>query len=136
MDIHEIQNEIIEEFEFMGDWEDKYKYIIDLGRDMDSYPEAFRDEAHKVKGCQSQVWLHAEPSENRIRFYGDSDALIPKGLISLLLRVYSNQPAADIAQTEPYFIERIGLSHNLTPTRTNGLHSMVKKIREHAQSML
>lgn len=132
MNINDIQEEIIEEFEFMGDWEDKYRYIIDLGRDMEGYPEEFRDDNHKVKGCQSQVWLHAQTESDQIKFYGDSDALIPKGLISLLLRVYSDQPAQDIAQTEPYFIEKIGLSQNLTPTRTNGLHSMVKKIREYA----
>lgn len=132
MNIDEIQEEIIGEFEFMEAWEDKYKYIIDLGRDLDAYPAEFKDEAHKVKGCASQVWLHSEREGDKMKFYGDSDALIPKGLISLLLRVYSDQPAADIARTEPYFIEQIGLSQNLTPTRTNGLFSMVKKIREHA----
>ena len=116
----------------MEAWEDKYKYIIDLGRDLDAYPAEFKDDAHKVKGCASQVWLHSERDGDKMKFYGDSDALIPKGLISLLLRVYSDQPAADIARTEPYFIEQIGLSQNLTPTRTNGLFSMVKKIREHA----
>lgn len=132
MSIDEIQEEIIGEFEFMEAWEDKYKYIIDLGRDLDAYPAAFKDDAHKVKGCASQVWLHSEVEGDKMKFYGDSDALIPKGLISLLLRVYSDQPKEDIAGTEPYFIEQIGLSQNLTPTRTNGLFSMVKKIREHA----
>ncbi|MCL4106308.1 UNVERIFIED_CONTAM: hypothetical protein GTU68_003469 [Idotea baltica] len=96
---------------------------------MDSYPEEFRDEDHQVKGCQSRVWLHADLSGEQIKFVGDSDAIIPKGLISLLLRVYSGQPAADIAATQPYFIEKIGLAQNLTPTRTNGLFSMVKKIQ-------
>lgn len=132
MTIQEIQDEIIDEFAFMDGWEDKYKYIIDLGRDLDAYPEQFRDDEHIVKGCQSRVWLHTEQDANRLRFFGDSDALIPKGLISLLLRVYSDQPASEIAATEPYFIEKIGLSQNLTPTRTNGLYSMVKKIRENA----
>jgi len=129
MNIKEIQEEIIEEFAFLEDWEDKYKYIIDLGKEMDAYPETFRDEAHQVKGCQSRVWLHAQKDGDQIQFLGDSDAIIPKGLISLLLRVYSGQPAADIAAVEPYFIEQIGLSQNLTPTRTNGLFSMVKKIQ-------
>lgn len=129
MNIKEIQDEIIEEFTFLEDWEDKYRYIIDLGRDMDTYPEEFRDEDHQVKGCQSRVWLHADLSGEQIKFAGDSDAIIPKGLISLLLRVYSGQPAADIAATQPYFIEKIGLAQNLTPTRTNGLFSMVKKIQ-------
>ncbi len=132
MSIDEIQNEIIEEFEFMEGWEDKYKYIIDLGRDLADYPEAFRDDQHIVKGCQSRVWLHQESDGDKLNFFGDSDALIPKGLISLLLRVYSGQPASSIAATEPYFIDQIGLSQNLTPTRTNGLFSMVKKIREQA----
>lgn len=132
MSIDDIQEEIIGEFEFMEAWEDKYKYIIDLARDLESYPAEYKDELHKVKGCASQVWLHSERDGDTMKFYGDSDALIPKGLISLLLRVYSGQPAATIAATEPYFIERIGLSQNLTPTRSNGLFSMVKKIREHA----
>lgn len=129
MKIKEIQDEIIEDFEFMEDWEDKYQYIIDLGKELTPFPEQYRDEDHKVKGCVSQVWLHAEEDGNTIRFQGDSDAHIPKGLISLLLRVYSGQDRNEIASTPPYFIERIGLGQNLTPSRTNGLFSMVKKIQ-------
>jgi cysteine desulfuration protein SufE len=129
MDIKSIQEEIIDEFQFMTDWEDKYNYIIELARDLAPFPAHYRDEDHKVRGCQSQVWLHAEAVDAKIRLYADSDALIPKGLISLLLRVYSDQPAAAIATEELYFIERIGLSSNLSPTRSNGLASMVQKIK-------
>ncbi|MEM7039328.1 MAG: SufE family protein [Bacteroidota bacterium] len=130
MTINEIQDEIIEEFEFLGDWEDKYKYIIDLGKDLAPYPEEFRDADHKVKGCVSQVWLHPYEEDGKLHFHGDSDAMIPKGLISMVLRVYSGQPAAEIVGSDLYFIGKIGLDNNLTPTRSNGLHSMVKKICE------
>ncbi len=129
MTIQEIQDEIIDEFEFLGDWDDKYEFIISLGKDAEAYPEAFRDEAHKVKGCQSQVWLHHAIEGDRIRFWGDSDAMIPKGLISLLLRIYDNQPAQDIATSELYFLQKIGLAKNLSPSRSNGLASMAKKIK-------
>lgn len=132
MDIKSIQDEIIDEFQFMSDWEDKYNYIIELAKDLAPYPAQYRDEDHKVRGCQSQVWLHAEAADGRLKLYADSDALIPKGLISLLLRVYDDQPMADIASQELYFIDRIGLSSNLSPTRSNGLASMVKKIKSTA----
>ncbi|MFN8397697.1 MAG: SufE family protein [Bacteroidia bacterium] len=130
MTIQEIQDEIISEFEFLTDWEERYEYIIELGRELSAYPEQYRDEDHKVRGCQSQVWLHQEVKNGRMHFYGDSDALIPKGLISLLLRVFQDQPVAEIARSPLYFLERVGLSQNLSPTRSNGLASMVKKIRE------
>ena len=134
MNIKEIQEEIIEDFEFMEDWEDKYQYIIDLGKELPAFPEEFRDEHHKVKGCVSQVWLHAEEDGDKIVFQGDSDAFIPKGLIALLMRVYSGQDKNEIASTPPYFIEKIGLGQNLSPSRTNGLYSMVKKIQAIAAS--
>lgn len=129
MTIQEIQDEIIEEFEFLGDWEDKYEYIIALGKDLTPFPEQFRDEEHKVRGCQSQVWLHHEKVGDHLHFFGDSDAMIPKGLISLLLRIYQDQPAEAIATSELYFLNKIGLSQNLSPTRSNGLASMAKKIK-------
>ena len=134
MNIKELQDEIIEDFEFMEDWEDKYQYIIDLGKELPAFPEEFRDEDHKVKGCVSQVWLHAREEGNTIIFQGDSDAFIPKGLIALLMRVYSGQDKQEIATTPPYFIEKIGLGQNLSPSRTNGLFSMVKKIQAIAAS--
>ena len=129
MDINGIQDEIISEFEFLSDWEEKYNYIIELARDLAPYPAQYRDDAHKVRGCQSQVWLHAETQDGRLQLFADSDALIPKGLISLLLRVYNGQPAKDIANSPLYFIDKIGLSSNLSPTRSNGLASMVKRIQ-------
>ena len=135
MDIKAIQDEIISEFEFMGDWTDKYNYIIELAHELPPYPEAYRDEAHQVRGCQSQVWLHAEVQNGKLKLLADSDALIPKGLISLLLRVYDGQPAVEAAQTELYFIDRIGLSSNLSPTRSNGLAAMVNRIRNVAQTL-
>ncbi len=129
MNTKKLQDEIIEDFKYLENWEDKYQYIIDLGKELAPFPEQFRDEAHKVKGCVSQVWLRAEEDGNIIHFQGDSDAHIPKGLISLLLRVYSGQNREEIASTPPYFIEEIGLGQNLTPSRTNGLYSMVKRIQ-------
>ena len=129
MTIQEIQEEIIGEFEFLGDWDDKYEYIIALGKDLPAYPEQFRDEDHKVRGCQSQVWLHYSLIDGRMHFDGDSDAMIPKGLISLLLRIFQDQPVAEIATANLYFLDKIGLSQNLSPTRSNGLASMVKKIK-------
>ena len=129
MTIQEIQEEIIGEFEFLGDWDDKYEYIIALGKDLPAYPEQFRDEDHKVRGCQSQVWLHYVLDSGRMHFDGDSDAMIPKGLISLLLRIFQDQPVAEIATANLYFLDKIGLSQNLSPTRSNGLASMVKKIK-------
>jgi cysteine desulfuration protein SufE len=129
MTIQEIQEEIIGEFEFLGDWDDKYEYIIALGKDLPAYPEQFRDEDHKVRGCQSQVWLHYTLEDGRMHFDGDSDAMIPKGLISLLLRIFQDQPVAEIATANLYFLDKIGLSQNLSPTRSNGLASMVKKIK-------
>jgi cysteine desulfuration protein SufE len=130
MTIQEIQSEIKDEFEFLGDWDDKYEYIISLGKELAPYPEQFRDEAHQVKGCQSRVWLHYERSNGHLHFWGDSDALIPKGLISLLLRVYQDQPAAEIAASDEGFLNEVGLAQNLSPTRSNGLYSMVKKIKQ------
>jgi cysteine desulfuration protein SufE len=129
MTIQEIQDEIIGEFEFLSDWDDKYEYIIALGKDLAPYPEQYRDEEHKVRGCQSQVWLHYELQGDRIHFYGDSDAMIPKGLISMLLRIYEGQPVAAIATSNLYFLDKIGLAQNLSPTRSNGLAAMAKKIK-------
>lgn len=132
MTIPEIQEEIVEEFEFFSDWEQKYQYIIDLGKDIPPFPEQYRNEDHIVKGCQSQVWLHTDKEADRLRFQADSDAFIVKGLVALLMRVYDNQPPADILKEELTFVDRIGLSSALSPTRSNGLASMVKKIKTYA----
>lgn len=132
MTIKEIQDEIVDEFDFLTSWEEKYKYIIDLGKEMEPYPDEFRDETYKVKGCQSQVWMHADMNEERIRFQGDSDAFIVKGLVSLLMRIYDNQSPAEILNTPLDFADRIGLSTSLSPTRSNGLVAMIKKIKGYA----
>ncbi len=130
MTINEIQNEIVEEFSFFDDdWMQKYEYIIDLGKKLPLIDERFKDEEHLIKGCQSQVWLQAEMKDGAVEFTADSDAVITKGIIALLIRVLSGQPAQAIAQTDLYFIDRIGLKEHLSPTRSNGLLSMVKQMK-------
>jgi cysteine desulfuration protein SufE len=134
----EQQLAIIEEFLGYDDWEDKYRHIIKLGRDMPPFPEEHRTEDNKVRGCQSQVWLQAEFKEGNVIFCGDSDAAIVKGLVALALRVYSHQTPRDIVSTQPDFIAKIGLDTHLSPNRTNGFASMIKKIKTYgiAFSML
>lgn len=129
MKINEIQDEIIDEFSLFGDWMDKYEYIIDLGKQLPLIEEKYKDEKHIIKGCQSKVWLHAEKNDGQIVFTADSDAIITKGIIALLIRVLSGQKAQDIAQSELYFIEKIGLKEHLSQTRSNGLVSMVKQMK-------
>ena len=130
MSINEIQDEIIDEFSLFEDWMDKYEYIIELGKSLDLIDEQYKDEDHLIRGCQSRVWLHAEARPDRaVHFTADSDAVITKGLIALLLRVLSNQPASAIATSDLYFIERIGLDEHLSMTRSNGLRSMVKQMK-------
>lgn len=129
MDINEIQDEIIEEFSLFSDWMEKYEYIIDLGRQLPLIDEQYRDEEHLIKGCQSRVWLHAGLNGGNVAFTADSDAVITKGIIALLIRVLSNQPAEEIARADLYFIDRIGLKEHLSPTRSNGLLSMVRQMK-------
>lgn len=132
MTVTETQAEIVDEFAFFEDWADKYKYIIDLGKDLEAFPEAQRTDENKVRGCQSQVWLHAEAQEGKVKFWGDSDAMIVKGLVALLLRVFSGHTPQEILESDTKFLEEIGLGTHLSPTRTNGLFSMVKQIRMYA----
>jgi cysteine desulfuration protein SufE len=127
--INSIQDEIIEEFAFFGDWMEKYEYIIDLGKSLPLIDEQYKDEDHLIKGCQSQVWLHADEAEGKVSFTADSDAVITKGIIALLVRVLSGQKAEEIAQADLYFIDKIGLKEHLSPTRSNGLVSMVKQMK-------
>jgi len=127
--INNIQNEIIDEFAFFGDWMERYEYIIDLGKSLPLIDEQYKDEDHLIKGCQSQVWLHADEEEGKVKFTADSDAVITKGIIALLIRVLSGQKAADIAKSDLYFIDKIGLKEHLSPTRSNGLVSMVKQMK-------
>ncbi|KGE85953.1 MAG: SufE family protein [Phaeodactylibacter xiamenensis] len=127
--INSIQDEIIDEFAFFGDWMEKYEYIIDLGKSLPLIDEQYKDEDHLIKGCQSQVWLHADEAEGKVSFTADSDAVITKGIIALLVRVLSGQKAEEIAKADLYFIDKIGLKEHLSPTRSNGLVSMVKQMK-------
>lgn len=123
-------DDIRDDFEFLEDWDDRYKYLIDLGRALPDYPEAFRDDAHKVRGCASQVWLHALGKDNVISLQGDSDAHIVKGLVALLLALYSGKTADAILKINPEeALAPFDLKDHLTPQRSNGLHSMVARIR-------
>ncbi|MEZ4986448.1 MAG: SufE family protein [Saprospiraceae bacterium] len=129
MSINEIQDEIISEFQFFDDWMDKYEFLISLGKDLPLIDDQYKDAEHLIKGCQSQVWLHAASDEGKVVFTADSDAIITKGIIALLVRVLSGQPAREVAESELYFIDQIGLHEHLSPTRSNGLRSMVKQMK-------
>lgn len=130
--INEIQDEIIADFEMYDDWADKYEYIIDLGKTLPALSEEYKTEENRIHGCQSRVWLHAYPENGTAVFEADSDALITKGIIALLVKVLSNQPLDDILHADLYFIEKTGLQGHLSPTRANGLASMVKKLKSYA----
>jgi cysteine desulfuration protein SufE len=130
--IQETQEELIDEFGLFDDWADKYEYLIDLGKKLPSLSEAFKTEENVIKGCQSRVWLHAERRGDLIVFEADSEAVIVKGMISMLIRVLSNHTAQEIMQADLYFIEQIGMSQHLAQTRSNGLVSMVKQMKNYA----
>lgn len=132
MTIDEIQDEIIEEFSSFDDWMDKYQLIIDLGSSQPGLEEQYKTDDNLIDGCQSRVWLHAEMRDGRAWFRADSDAIITKGLIGLLIRVWSGQTPDDILASKLRFIDEIGLSEHLSPTRSNGLLSMVKQMRCYA----
>ncbi len=132
MTIQEIQDEIIADFAFFGDWMDKYEYIIQLGKELPMIDEQYKVEENLIKGCQSRVWLHAEIRDGRLFFTADSDAVITKGLVSLVIKVLSSQTPKDIVDANLYFVDAIGLSSHLSPTRSNGLLSMIKQIKLYA----
>ena len=132
MTINQIQDGIIEDFEVFEDWMDKYEYIISFGKELPSLEEQYKTEDNIVKGCQSKVWLHTEHDGVNINFAGDSDAIITKGLVGLLIRVLTGHPAKEILDSELYFIDRIGLKEHLSPNRSNGLVSMVKQMKMYA----
>ena len=132
--IQEIQAGIVEDFAVLTDWMDKYEYLIELGKEMPLIDEKDKTEANLITGCQSRVWLSCREENGRLRFAADSDAIITKGIISLLLRVYDNQVPADILASDESFIEQIGLKENLSPTRANGLVSMIATIKAYAAS--
>lgn len=129
------QQEIAEEFAFLGDWTERYQYLIDLGRQLPPFPEEHKIEAWRVHGCQSMVWLVPSGDATRMHFEAASDSAIVSGLIALVLRVYSDRPAAEILVTEPAFIATIGLAKHLSPTRSNGLAAMLAKLKGYAAAV-
>jgi cysteine desulfuration protein SufE len=132
-DIHSIQAQIVQDFQAFHNWEDRYQYIMKLGKDLPEMGEALKTEKYRVSGCQSQVWMHASlQSDGLVRFQVASDALIVKGLIALLMKLYNLQTPQTILQTEPTFMEAIGMAEHLSMTRRNGLASMLKQIKLYA----
>ena len=132
MTINEIQDQIIEEFSELDDWMDKYQLLIDLGSEQEPLPEEYKTDSNLIEGCQSRVWLQADEVDGRLVFQAESDALIVKGIVSLLVQVLSGHTAEEIADADLYFIEEIGLKEHLSPTRSNGLVAMVKQMRLYA----
>ena len=129
MSINEIQDQIIDDFSFFDDWMEKYEYIIDLGKNLPVIQDEYKVDTNLIKGCQSRVWLHAEMDDDKVKFTADSDAVITKGIIGLLIQVLNDHSAQEIANSELYFIDKIGLKEHLSPTRSNGLLSMVKQMK-------
>jgi cysteine desulfuration protein SufE len=127
-----VQQEIAGEFAFLGDWTERYQYLIDLGKQLPPFPDEYRTEAYRVHGCQSMVWLVPSGDASCMHFEASSDSAIVSGLIALVLRVYSDRPAAEIVATEPGFIGTIGLAKHLSPTRSNGLAAMLAKLKSYA----
>ena len=135
MTINEIQDEIIEEFSGFDDWMDKYQLLIDLGNEQEPLEEKYKTEQNLIDGCQSRVWLQADYEDGVIRFTAESDALIVKGIVALLIRVLSGHTPQEILDADLYFIEKIGLKEHLSPTRSNGLLAMVKQMRMYALAL-
>lgn len=130
--IRDIQEEIVEEFEMYDDWMDRYNYLIDLSRNLPLIDSKLKINENLINGCQSKVWLNAEFHEGKIHFSADSDAIITKGIVALLIRVLSDRTPDEIMNTDLFFIDRIGLRQNLSPTRSNGLLSMIKQMKLYA----
>ena len=132
MTIKEIQEEIIDEFSMFEDWMERYEYIIDLGKSLPMINNQFKIDENLIVGCQSKVWLHSEIESDTITFTADSDAILTKGIVALLLRVFNNQKPKDILGADLFFVDEIGLKEHLSPTRANGLVSMIKQIKLYA----
>lgn len=130
--INEIQDSIIEEFSDFEDWLDRYQLLIDLGNEQEPLPEEYKTDNNLIEGCQSRVWLQADFVDGKVQFRAESDALIVKGIVSLLIKVYSEHTPDEILESEPYFVEAIGLKEHLSPTRSNGLVAMIKQMRLYA----
>lgn len=135
MTINEIQEQIIEDFSYYEDWMEKYEHIIQLGKELPLIEDQYKTEENLIKGCQSRVWLHANYKDGKITFTADSDAIITKGLIGLMISVLSDQTPKDIATSDIYFIDKIGLKSHLSPTRSNGLLSMLKQMKLYALAL-
>ncbi|KAA5533935.1 SufE family protein [Paenimyroides baculatum] len=132
MTIKEIQEEIVDEFAMFDDWMQRYEYIIELGKSLPLIEDQYKVEENLIRGCQSKVWLHAEKNDNKIVFTADSDAILTKGIIAILIRTFSDQKAVDVMNADTSFIDEIGLKEHLSPTRANGLVSMLKQIKLYA----
>jgi cysteine desulfuration protein SufE len=132
MTIENVQNDIIDEFSMFEDWEERYQYMIDLGKTLPLIEDQHKTEENVIKGCQSKVWVHANMQDDKINFTADSDAIITKGIIAILIRTFSNQHPNDIIESNTDFIDKIGLKEHLSPTRANGLVSMIKQIKLYA----
>ena len=131
-EIKDIQDEIIDEFTGFDDWLDRYQLLIDLGNEQEPLPEEYKTDNNLIEGCQSRVWLQADVIDGKVVFHAESDALIVKGIIALLIKVYSGHTPDEILSSEPYFVEAIGLKEHLSPTRSNGLVAMIKQMRLYA----
>ncbi|MFY7728074.1 MAG: SufE family protein [Flavobacterium sp.] len=132
MKIREIQDEIIDEFSMFDEWDERYQYVIDLGKSLPLIDEQYKTDDNIIKGCQSKVWLHAEEKDGAVVFTADSDAILTKGLIAIMIRVFSGQKPAEILEADTNFVDEIGLKEHLSPTRANGLVSMIKQIKMYA----
>ncbi len=132
MNIREIQEEIIDEFSMFDDWEERFQYVIDLGKTLPLIAAQYKTDENTIKGCQSKVWLHSEIKDGKVVFTADSDAIITKGIIAILIRVFSHQTPEEILSANTDFIDQIGLKEQLSPTRANGLVSMIKQIKMYA----
>ena len=135
MSINDIQNELIEDFSFFDDWMAKYEYIIQLGKELPLIDEQYKKDEYLIRGCQSKVWLHADYIDDKVVFTADSDAIITKGLVSLMVKVLSGHTPEEVAAADLYFIDRIGLKEHLSPTRANGLLAMVKQMKLYALAL-
>ncbi len=132
MTIKDIQNEIVNEFSMFDDWMERYEYIIELGKSLPIIEDQYKTEDNIIKGCQSKVWVHAEEKDGKVVFTADSDAILTKGIIAILIRAFSNQIPAEILEANTDFVDEIGLKEHLSATRANGLVSMIKKIKMYA----
>lgn len=135
MTISQIQEEIIADFSMFEDWESKYEYMIDLGKNLPLIDPKYKTEQYLIKGCQSQVWLHADLEQDKVIFTADSDAIITKGIVAILINVFSGQKAIDILEANLDFIDKIELKEHLSPTRANGLVSMIEQIKLYAKAL-